>query len=342
MQPTQPGPGPSWQANQHGYPPQGADGKQHGFDGKGWQQQPAPQQQQQQFAQQPPYGYAGYQQPPQAAPYPPQGGYGYQQQAPPAAAAMAPPGRTSSGNGANLGGSYVVNVDPDTATSMQFAEVAVRNGFVRKVFGIVAIQLLVTVGFACVCLFVPEVKLYVRTNRWPFWTAWGLAIGLILVLACVEKARRVFPMNMMLLGAFTMVQAFLVGMISAFYNIEAVLLAFLVTAVAVGCITIFAINTKIDVTRWGTLLLVGLVAFVVLLLVGMFWVNRIMYLVIAGFACLLFSAYLLYDIQLVMGGRYYSISPDEYIFAALNIYLDIINLFLWILTLIGLAGGSNN
>lgn len=29
----------------------------------------------------------------------------------------------------------------------------------------------------------------------------------------------------------------------------------------------------------------------------------------------------LYDIQLVMGGRYYSISPDEYIFAALNIYL---------------------
>jgi FtsH-binding integral membrane protein len=42
---------------------------------------------------------------------------------------------------------------------------------------------------------------------------------------------------------------------------------------------------------------VALVAFVVLLLVGMFWVNRILYLVIAGFACLLFSAYLLYDIQ---------------------------------------------
>jgi FtsH-binding integral membrane protein len=78
---------------------------------------------------------------------------------------------------------------------------------------------------------------------------------------------------------------------------QAVLLAFLVTAVAVACITIFAINTKIDVTKWGTLLLVALVAFVVLLLVGMFWVNRILYLVIAGFACLLFSAYLLYDIQ---------------------------------------------
>jgi FtsH-binding integral membrane protein len=61
---------------------------------------------------------------------------------------------------------------------------------------------------------------YVRTNRWPFWTAWGLAIALMLVLACVEKARRVYPMNMLLLGAFTVAQAFLVGMISAYYNIE--------------------------------------------------------------------------------------------------------------------------
>jgi FtsH-binding integral membrane protein len=60
----------------------------------------------------------------------------------------------------------------------------------------------------------------VRSNRWPFWTAWGLAIGLILVLACVEKARRVYPINMLLLGAFTVAQAFLVGMITAYYNIE--------------------------------------------------------------------------------------------------------------------------
>eukprot|EP00879_Flechtneria_rotunda_P018242 GHRR01019137.1.p1 GENE.GHRR01019137.1~~GHRR01019137.1.p1 ORF type:complete len:107 (+),score=20.01 GHRR01019137.1:521-841(+) len=104
-------------------------------------------------------------------------------------------------------------------------------------------------------------------------------------------------MNMILLGAFTVVQAFLVGMISAYYNIEAVMLAFLVTTVAVVCLSLFAINTKIDATRWGTLLLVAFVAFVVLLLVGLFWINRILYLVIAGIACLLFSAYLIYDIQ---------------------------------------------
>jgi FtsH-binding integral membrane protein len=132
----------------------------------------------------------------------------------------------------------------------------------------------------------------VRSNEWVFWTAWVLAIGLLLVLSCVEKARRSFPTNMILLAAFTAVQAFLVGTLTAFYNIEAVAIAFAVTSAVVVAITIFAINTKIDVTRWGTMLLVALVAFIVLLIIGMFWTNKILYLVISGIACLLFSAYL--------------------------------------------------
>jgi FtsH-binding integral membrane protein len=135
-------------------------------------------------------------------------------------------------------------------------------------------------------------QLYVRSNQWVFWTAWALAIGLLLVISCVEKARRSFPTNMLLLGAFTAVQAFLVGTLSAYYNIEAVAIAFAVTSAAVIAITIFAINTKIDVTKYGTLLLVALVAFIVLLIMGMFWVNKVLWLVLSGIACLIFSAYL--------------------------------------------------
>lgn len=49
-----------------------------------------------------------------------------------------------------------------------------------------------------------------------------------------------------------------------------------------------------------------------------------------------FTRYLVYDTQLMMGGKHkYSISPEEYIFAALNLYLDIVNIFLYILTIIG-------
>lgn len=51
--------------------------------------------------------------------------------------------------------------------------------------------------------------------------------------------------------------------------------------------------------------------------------------------------YLVYDTQIMMGGgKQYSISPEEYVFAALNLYLDIINLFLYILQLIAAARGD--
>lgn len=234
-----------------------------------------------------------------------------------------------------------MDVESGMAEAMSFAETRVRNGFVRKVFGIVAIQLAVTVGFACACIYVPEIRLYVTRNSWPFWTAWGLALALIIVISCVEKARRTFPLNMILLATFTVVEAFLVGMISARYSIEVVMLAFLVTGAAVVALTLFAANTKIDATRWGNMLWVALVIVLVLMLVGFFWISYWLYLVIAGVAALIFAAYLVYDIQLIMGGKKYQISPDEYVFAALNVYLDIINLFLMILSIIGLTSNNN-
>lgn len=42
------------------------------------------------------------------------------------------------------------------------------------------------------------------------------------------------------------------------------------------------------------------------------------------------------DVQLIVGGKHrMSLDPEEYVFAALNIYLDIINIFIFILQLIG-------
>ena len=51
---------------------------------------------------------------------------------------------------------------------------------------------------------------------------------------------------------------------------------------------------------------------------------------------LVFSLYLVYDTQLMLGGKHkYALSPEEYIFAALNIYLDVVQLFIYILMIVG-------
>lgn len=49
--------------------------------------------------------------------------------------------------------------------------------------------------------------------------------------------------------------------------------------------------------------------------------------------------YLVFDTQMILGGKHrkYQVSPEEYIFAALNLYLDVVTLFLFLLQLIGLC-----
>jgi len=50
-----------------------------------------------------------------------------------------------------------------------------------QVFGIVALQLLVTVGFSLMCLYVTPLREYIVQNQWTFWSAWILAFVMILV-----------------------------------------------------------------------------------------------------------------------------------------------------------------
>ncbi|GBF92842.1 hypothetical protein Rsub_05461 [Raphidocelis subcapitata] len=234
-------------------------------------------------------------------------------------------------------------VDPESqqmADDMSFATTSMRNAFVRKVLGIVTIQLIVTAAVAAACMFVPEVQATVRRYPGMYYAAWGLAFGLMLVISCVEKARRQFPINVILLGLFTLAEAFLVGMITAFHKVEAVMLAFIVTSAAVAALTIFAMNTKIDATKWGVLLFPLSIVLMVLVVIGIFWRQRILYLAISGIAAMLFSAYLVYDLQAIMGGRHASYSPDEYVAAAMSIYLDVINMFIAILNIIGLVSND--
>ena len=80
------------------------------------------------------------------------------------------------------------------------------------------------------------------------------------------------------------------------------------------------------------------VCLIVLTLFGflaMIYPGGIVRLMYSAVGALMFSFYLVYDTQLMLGGNHkFSISPEEYIFAALSIYLDIIQMFMHILVMI--------
>lgn len=119
------------------------------------------------------------------------------------------------------------------------------------------------------------------------------------------------------------------------YKTDVLLLTFGITTVATLGLTAFALQTKYDLTASGGLLFSLLIAAVVAGIINIFIRARPFNIIVSGAIAVLFCFYIIFDVQMMMGGKHmYSVSPDEYVFATLNLYLDIINLFLYLLSFI--------
>lgn len=197
-------------------------------------------------------------------------------------------------------------------------------------------QLLVTTIFIALTTFHQPTKMFMKGNMLLFILAIVVTFGVIIALACVEDLRRKSPGNFILLFIFTIAESITVAIGTIPYSADKVLIAFGLTTLLCFALTIFALQTKIDFTVMGGFLMVAAIILMVVSIVAMFFPSQLMTLIIASAGALIFSVYLIYDTQLMVGGEHkYSISPEEYIFAAINIYLDIINIFMYILAILG-------
>ncbi|XP_069443489.1 protein lifeguard 2-like isoform X10 [Ovis canadensis] len=134
-------------------------------------------------------------------------------------------------------------------------------------------------------------------------------------------------------------QGLLLGTVSVFYNAEEVLWATGATALVTLSLSLFALQTKWDFTLLNGMLFVLLFVLIIYGIILIFIRSYWLHLLYAGLGTVIFSLYLVMDVQLMVGGRHHhsDLDPEEYVFAALNIYMDIINLFLFILQLIGMG-----
>ncbi|GMS79459.1 hypothetical protein PENTCL1PPCAC_1634, partial [Pristionchus entomophagus] len=268
---------------------------------------------------------------------------GYQGQAPPPGFIPPPmprgymptPNQAETGGQPGFGGE-----DGPFKYSLQFNEKSIRMAFVRKVFCLVTLMLAVVAAMTAIPFFNPDIKHNLKSGGtgW-FFAAYGAFFVTYLVLICCEGVRRSFPMNLILTGVFTVATGFMTMCLSVQYTQESVLMGLVMTTLCCGIIIVFAMQTKYDLTScMGVMALItlfifvfGIVAMISAMAFKVYWLHT----VYSGLACLMFMAYLAIDVQMLMGGRKYEISPEDHIFAALQLFLDIIYIFWFILSLFG-------
>ncbi|CAL2030972.1 hypothetical protein CAEBREN_32271 [Caenorhabditis brenneri] len=226
-----------------------------------------------------------------------------------------------------------------TPRRLSFDDRSVRAGFVKRVFALVTLMFAITAGFSSAPIFHKKFKEWCNENWWGVYVAMGVFFIFYITLMCCQGVRRCFPCNLIILTFFTLSAATMTMFITASYSVESVMIALLITTGCSASIILFAATTTKDLTSClGVafilgicLLLFGLMTMIFVFFLHWYFLN----IVYSALGALLCMFYLAIDIQLIMGGRRVEISPEEYIFAAVHVFVDILTMFFHILGIVG-------
>lgn len=254
------------------------------------------------------------------------------------------------------------NIDEksNSATKEQFAEAFLvredRNRFIARVYAILSGQLLFTAGTIHLFHLNPQIRnwmLYSQAGRKV--PLFGLLISTVAwwIALSSESARR-SSMKWPILLAFTIGESIAVGFISSVYNYSTVIKAMTGTAISTFSVTAYTFlqkNPKYDLSQWGRALSGLGMAFI---LYGFIHVLELFGVLPHGFlpytealysilGAALFNLYLAHHTRLIVSGKSskYQMNEKDYMLGAMSLYSDIINIFLYILRLLGELDDNN-
>ncbi len=214
-----------------------------------------------------------------------------------------------------------------------------QAAFMARVYGWMCLALVVTALVAVYTASTPALVNMIFGNRLLFW---GLIIGEIgLVVWLSAAVQRMSATTAMLaflgyaaLNGLTMAAIFLI------YTSSSIASTFLITAGTFGAMSIYGYFTKRDLTSMGNLLFMALIGLIIASIVNIFWQNSMLYWIVTYAGVLIFTGLVAYDTQKIknmniIGNEGTDEDKKESIMGALSLYLDFINLFLFMLRIFG-------
>jgi FtsH-binding integral membrane protein len=208
-----------------------------------------------------------------------------------------------------------------------------RATLVRRTYSLVFASVLVTMAAVAFSMRQPAILSAAAAH--PF----IMFLCTLAPLFAAQRFRNAFPANIGLVFLFTFAMGIAISpLIYVYGNAQPGIVgqAALLTGSTFGVLTLYAWVSRRDFSAWGSFFMIGLWVLIATSLLNLFFHSAIASLWIAGATVLVFSGLLVFDtwrLRNVFG-------PNDYVLAAVAIYLDLLNMFTAILSLLG--GGRRN
>ncbi|KAJ8543381.1 hypothetical protein K7X08_005904 [Anisodus acutangulus] len=228
------------------------------------------------------------------------------------------------------------DLEEGTASSLLFpgignAENELRWGFIRKVYYILASQIILTTVVSAAVVFYTPINNLLRGNTILLIILIFLPLILLLPLYFYREKH---PLNFVFLGLFTITLSIGIGVSCANTNGKIVLEALILTSAVVLALTgytFWASKRGQDFSFLGPILYTSLFVLVLTAILQLFFpLGSIATAIYCTISAIAFCAYIVYD----TGNLIKRFTYDQYIWASVNLYLDILNLFLDVLRLL--------
>lgn len=214
------------------------------------------------------------------------------------------------------------------------------NALFRKVYQYMALGLILTSLTAWITASTPALLRMFYSSLTPLIIVAVAELGLVIYLSATI-AKHSASTSLMLFGIYSVLNGITCSAVLLVYTQESVYTAFLSTAGMFGAMSVYGIYTKRDITSWGSFLHMGLWGLIIAMVINLFVGSSAAETVISVIGIIVFMGLTAYDtakIKALAEGA--EMSDDETagkiaVMGALELYLDFINLFLYLLRLFG-------
>ena len=215
---------------------------------------------------------------------------------------------------------------------------AVAASFMTKVYGWMCFALLITALTAWRVSESAQFISFIHEQSGVFFILIIAQLGLVFAISgainklSAQTATALFVVYSLLTGVT-------LSFIFLLYTAESIATTFAVTGLTFGIMSFYGFVTKRDLSSWGNLLFMALIGLIIGTVVNVFWANTALYWLTTYAGIIIFVGLTAYDTQ-KLKNLSYQIGDGENaqkmaILGALTLYLDFINMFLFLLRLFG-------
>ncbi|MEZ3589796.1 MAG: Bax inhibitor-1/YccA family protein [Muribaculaceae bacterium] len=207
----------------------------------------------------------------------------------------------------------------------------------KRVYVKMFLALLVTSFVAWIIGTSHQFLYFMVTHSWVYWGLMLAELGMVIAIsAAINKMSS--SVATLLFYLFAIVNGAVFSIILSVYTADSIFKTFLITAGVFGAMSVYGYFTERDLTKMGTFLYMALWGLIIAIVVNIFWANSTLEWIISIAGVLIFVGLTAWDTQKIkqMAAQMPNATDGRLAtLGALSLYLDFINLFLYLLRFFG-------